>query len=186
MGGHVESGNWRYQGDETVIRWKTLLAIEYEADMWVIRALHNVVRLYKKRPIQSKKFRKLTGILQMEFYGDASQKHRSTIGQVGIKREKDSEKVATIHGQSKTIGRFQNLFVEPEAYVARLTSEECFYWRMIVLEVGLRYLLENVTVITDRKLKVTVDPPRFNKDIKLPWTDIAMVRTLIQFERIKL
>ena len=37
-----------------------------------------------------------------------------------------------------------------------------------MLEVGLRYLLENVTVITDRKLKVTVDPPRFNKDIKLP------------------
>ena len=63
----------------------------------------------------------------MEFYGDASQKHRSTTGQVGIKREKDSEKVATIHGQPKTIGRFQNLFVQPEAYVARLTSEESFY-----------------------------------------------------------
>ena len=47
----------------------------------------------------------------MEFYGDANQKHRSTMGQVGIIREKDSEKVPTIHWQSKTIGRLhKNIF----------------------------------------------------------------------------
>ena len=42
----------------------------------VVRALSIVVRLYKRRPIPAMKFRKLIGILQMEFYGDASQKHR--------------------------------------------------------------------------------------------------------------
>ena len=38
-----------------------------------IRASTIVVRLYKKRPIQSNKFRKLTVVLQMELYRDPSQ-----------------------------------------------------------------------------------------------------------------
>ena len=61
------------------------------------RALYNVVRLHKRLPIQSMKFRKLSGFLEMDFYGDTSQKHRSTMGQLGIIREKDTEKVAINH-----------------------------------------------------------------------------------------
>ena len=85
------------------------------------------------------KFRKLSRLLQMKFYGDARQKHRSTMGQVAIIREKNTEKVATIHWQSKTIGRIHNNIFEAEAYAARLTKEECVYWKTIVVEVGLRY-----------------------------------------------
>ena len=149
----------------------------------MIVALNNVVRLYKRRPIQSMKLKKLSGILQMEFYGDASQKHLSTFGQVGIIREKDTEKVATIPWHPKTIGKLHNIIFEAEAYAKRLTSEECLFWKTIVVEVGPPYRLEKFTVLTDSKsIKVTVDAPKFNKDIKLPRKDIAMVRSFIQFE----
>ena len=145
----------------------------------------NVIGLYKRRPIQARKFKKLSGTLQMEFYREASQKHRSTMGQVGIIREKDTEKVATIHWQSKRIGRFHNNIFEAEAYATRLTSKECVYWKTIVVEVGLRYRFDMFFVLIDSKsLKATVDAPKVNKDVKLPRRDIAMVRSFKQFDGI--
>ena len=124
--------------------------------------------------------------MQKEFCRNAVQKHQSKIGQEGIIRENDSEKLATTLWQSKTIGRLHNNIFEAEAYAARLTSEECVYWKTIVVEVGLRYRFERFTVLTEGKsVKVTVDAPKFNKDVKLPRINIAMVRSLIQFEGTK-
>ena len=55
-----------------------------------------------------------------------------------------------------------------------------------MVEVGLRYRIDKFIVLTDSKsVNVTVDAPKFNKDVKLPSRDIAMVRSLIQFEGIK-
>ena len=59
--------------------------------MGVTRVLKKKVRQYKRRTIQSMKFTKLTGFLQMEFYRDASQKLRSIMGQVGTIQKKDTE-----------------------------------------------------------------------------------------------
>ena len=95
--------------------------------MGVTRVPNKVVRQYKRRTIQSMKFTKLTGILQMEFYRDASQKHRSIMGQVGTIQKKDTERTATVHWQSKTIGRLHKNVSEAVAYAARLTREECGY-----------------------------------------------------------
>ena len=84
------------------------------------------------------------------------------------------------------IGRLHINIFKAEASAARLTSDECIYWKRIVIEVGIRYRFERFTVLTDSKLvKVTVDAPKFNKDVKLPRRDIAMVRSLIQIEGIK-
>ena len=108
------------------------------------------------------------------------------MGQVGIIRKKESEMVTTIHWQARRIRRLQNNFFEAEAYAVRITSEECFYWKTIVVEVGLRYRFERFTVLTDIKLvKVTVDAPKFNNDVKLPRSKIARVWSLILFEGIK-
>ena len=55
-----------------------------------------------------------------------------------------------------------------------------------MVEVCLRYRFEKFTVLTDSKLvKVTVDAPKFNKVVKLPRRDIAMVRSFIHFEGIR-
>ena len=152
--------------------------------MWLIRTLNNVVRLYNSQPIQSMKFRKLTGVLLIGFYCKLNTS--INIEPNGIVQEKDSEKIATIHWQSKTIERLDNNTFEAEAYAARLTSEECNWWKAIVVEVCLRYRFEKFTVLTDSKsVKVTVDAPKFNKDVKLSRRDFAMVRSLIQFEGIR-
>ena len=141
------------------------------------------------------KFRKIAGILQMQSYGDASQKQRPTRCQVGIIREKISgnnplavkdgnnplatnhwwqkstgnnqlwQKVATIHWQSKTLGKFSNNIFEAQAYATGFTSQECINWKTIALEVGLRYRFERIILFTDSKsVKVTVDAPKFNTD----------------------
>ena len=109
-----------------------------------------------------------------------------TMGQVGIIREKETEKVSIIHWQSKTIGGFHYNIFEAEAYAASLTNEECVYWKTIRVEVGLRYRIDKFTALTDSKsVNVTVDAPKFNKYVMLPSRNIAVVRSLIQFEGIE-
>ena len=83
----------------------------------------------------------------MEFYGDATQKHRSSTSQVGVIREKYSKKVATFHWESETIRKFHNNICEVEAYAARLANEECIYWQTKMAEVSLTYRFERFTVL---------------------------------------
>ena len=52
------------------------------------------------------KFRKLSGILQMEFYGDANQKHRTTTGQKGIIRKKKRKRWRPFTGSGRQLEDF--------------------------------------------------------------------------------
>ena len=86
----------------------------------------------------------------------------------------------------KLIGRLHNNLFAAEAYAARPTSDECIYWKTIVVELGLRYRFERFTVLTDSKsINFTVDAPKLNKEVNLPQKEIAMVHSKIQFEGIK-
>ena len=86
--------------------------------------------------------------------------------------------------QSRTIGRLHNNISEAEG--ARIGSEECIYWKTIVVDVDLLYNFVRFTVFTDSKIiKVTISSRKFYTDVKLPRRDIAIVRLGLQFEEIK-
>ena len=120
----------------------------------MIRALNNIVRSYKRR--QAMEFRKLSGKLLMEFYGYASQKHRSTMGQVGIIRKKKQKSWRPFTGSRRQLEDFT-------ATSLKHNSDGS----------GPKYRFDKFTVLTDsRSVKVTVDAQKHYKNVKLPRQEI--------------